>query len=59
VKLEPGHWMGRAISSLLLLLSIALVARYIWDLLSPMVPALVALIALAVISNIVFQRGRR
>jgi len=51
--------MGRAFGSLLLLLLIAYAARYIWDLLSPVVPVLLALIALVVLGSILFQRARR
>ena len=54
-----GSWMGRAFGSLLLLLVIAYVARYIWDLLSPLVPTIAALLVLAVAVTLLFQLWRR
>ena len=54
-----GSWMGRAFGSLLLLLVIAYVARYIWDLLSPLVPTIAALLVLAVAVTVLFQLWRR
>ena len=50
--------MGRAFGALLLLLAIAYGGRLIWDLLSPMVPALTAVV-LVVVLDIAWPQSAR
>jgi hypothetical protein len=51
--------MGRAFGALLLLLAIAVGARFIWELLSPIVPTLTAVVLLIVVALLLFQLWRR
>jgi hypothetical protein len=51
--------MGRAFGSLLLLLAIAIAARYIWDLLTPLIPTIATLAVLMVVIALLFQLWRR
>ncbi len=53
---DPTKWTIRALQALGLLLLIAFGAREIWTLLKPLIPALIALVVLAVIFRIIFRR---
>jgi hypothetical protein len=56
---QPEHWTRRVVGSLVLLLAIALGTRLAWDMLSPVVPALVAVVTLGVVYGLLFQKWRR
>jgi len=40
---SPSTWRGKVFSALLLLIAIGLGARVVWELVAPMLPALIAL----------------
>ena len=39
----PANWRANVMTALLMLIAIAVVARMVWELIAPLIPALVAL----------------
>jgi uncharacterized membrane protein YfcA len=58
---QPGGWGGRVLSTLLLIIGIAVGARVVYELLRPLLPLVVALLILATAYLATTQqwRGRR
>lgn len=56
---QPDGWMKRGMSSLVLLLIIAIGARVIYGLLAPLLPFLGAVVVLAVVYMVIFRGWRR
>lgn len=55
---QPGGWGKRLMSTLLLMLGIAMVSRVIYELLLPLLPLVVALLILACAYVATIQRRR-
>lgn len=59
MKFGSGGLMERAIGSLLVLVAIAWAVRFIYDLLSPIIPVLVVVCVLVIVFRLVHEFWRR
>ena len=59
MSVNSKGWMSKVVQGLLVVLGVAVVARIAWELLWPLVPALLVLICLLALFGLLLDRSRR
>jgi hypothetical protein len=56
--MHPKNWKSQAVQGLVLVLAVAIGARIVWDLLTPLIPTALVLLALLGLYGFLLRRRR-